>query len=466
LSHLLELGINALELLPVTDSFVDREWGYAPSNYFAPDHDLGLPVDNTTPTANADLMRLVATCHEHGIRFFIDSVMAFATHAPMENVNFPEFHIAVDSNNPGSDPEAFQSSGQGARDGFGGALLRYGQQVEAYDPINGERRSLYPARQWLKARLSRWMADFAVDGIRLDSVNNIANWDFVQEFKDRARDIWQQTGGAPDKFLVVGEELAVPLDLLTQNRLDGLWNERFKRMIRQALLGRNAEDEPSFEWTVRKIIDCRLLGFSDGAQAVNYLGSHDVGGFRNERLFDYLQKNGVAKTEERIKLAFVCLLTAGGVPMIFAGDEFADAHDLSTEHPPKQRDAVNFERRDQPFRRRIFEYVSRLVKLRTTHAGLASNDTDFIHVDFSEGKRVMAWRRGQANSDQQLIVLANFSDFASEATRTEAEYRIPNWPAAPPGRRWFEVTQERDVPAEWAGREPIFAWEAKVYMLR
>ena len=40
---------------------------------------------------------------------------------------------------------------------------------------------------------------------------------------------------------------------------------------------------------------------------------------------------------------------------------------------------------------------------------------------------------------------------------------MPNWPATPPGRRWREVTQDRDVPREWVGREPIFPWEAKVY---
>ena len=157
---------------------------------------------------------------------------------------------------------------------------------------------------------------------------NCRNWDFVQEFKDLARDTWHKGGGAADKFLVVGEELSVPKELLTQNRLDGLWNEDFKRMLRYAILGKNDEKEPSFEWTVRKLIDYRLMGFGDGAQAVNYVGSHDVGGFRNERLFNFLQNNGVILTEERIKLAFVCVLTAVGVPMIFAGDEFADQHDL------------------------------------------------------------------------------------------------------------------------------------------
>jgi pullulanase len=77
---------------------------------------------------------------------------------------------------------------------------------------------------------------------------------------------------------------------------------------------------------VRKLIDCRLLGFADGAQAINYVTSHDVEGFRNERLYNLLNDNGVWETERRIKLAFVCLMTAVGIPMIFAGEEFADQH--------------------------------------------------------------------------------------------------------------------------------------------
>ena len=48
-SHLRELGINVLELKPPVDSFVDRQWGYATSNYFAADWDLGRPFGHTCP---------------------------------------------------------------------------------------------------------------------------------------------------------------------------------------------------------------------------------------------------------------------------------------------------------------------------------------------------------------------------------------------------------------------------------
>lgn len=464
-SHFAELGINALELLPIADSFVDREWGYATSNYFAPDHDLGFPAGNASPTANTDLVALVNRCHEHGIRFFIDAVMAFATRAAMENINFPDFHIDADAHP--DDPDADQSSGQGRRQGFGGKLWRYGHLLrQSYDPVSGKVGDYFPARQFMQAYLLRWMADFAIDGVRLDSVNNVANWDFVEQFKDLARETWLANQGLDDRFLVVGEELSVPLELVGQNRLDGLWNEEFKRLLRSAILGRNSEKEPSFEWTVRKLIDCRNLGFRDGAQVVNYLGTHDTEGYRNERLFNFLLNNGIVFTEERIKLAFACLLTAVGIPMIFAGDEFADQHDLSVSHPPKQLDAVNFERLEQPFRRRIFDYVARLVKFRTQYDALAVNDTEFIHVDFNDGKRVLCWRRGLAGSGAQVVVVANFSDFATANAFSEtAEYRVKNWPATPDGKKWREITQMRDVPAAWIGREPIFPWEAKVYAL-
>jgi 1,4-alpha-glucan branching enzyme len=463
-SHLSELGVNALELLPPADSFVEREWGYATSNYYAPDYDLGFPEGHSSPTANADLRAVIAACHDRGIRFVTDMVMAFGTRGPMENVNYPDFHI--DPGADAGDPDAQQSGGQGIRNAFGGKLWRYSRAAETFDPITGQRAGLVPARQFMKTHLLRWMSDFAIDGVRMDSVNNVANWDFVQEFKDLARRTWRDRGGSDATFLVVGEELSVPLDLIRQNRLDGLWNEDFKRMVRNAILGRNDDEEPSFEWSIRRLIDCRLLGFADGAQAVNYVGSHDVEGFRNERLFNFLLNNGIVFTEERIKLAFVCLLTAVGIPMILAGDEFADQHDLSVSHPPKQRDAVNFERADEPFRRRILGYVSRLVRLRTASDALSVNDTDFIHVDFNDGKRVLVWRRGDASSDRQVVVVANFSDFVTaNATSPTAEYRVHNWPATPAGRKWREITQERDVPADWVGREPIFPWEAKVYAL-
>jgi pullulanase len=42
---------------------------------------------------------------------------------------------------------------------------------------------------------------------------------------------------------------------------------------------------------------------------------------------------------------------------------------------------------------------------------------------------------------------------------------VLNWPATPDGKHWREVTQERDIPDAWVAREPLYPWEAKVYVL-
>jgi len=493
-AYLADLGVNALELLPPADSFFKREWGYDTSHYLSPDCDLGYPEGNLSPTANQDLARLVDACHRKGIRFFIDAVMAFAKQEPYNHIDAQDFCIddpAADPNDPDALTSGRADGSRTLRNGFGSTLWRYAKPVTTYDPISGHAQSVFPARQLMLTYLTRWMRDFRVDGIRMDSVENVANWDFVQAFKDLGRTLWRQRWtaagldpavGADARFLVVGEELSLPPALLRQNRLDGLWNDDFQTRIRAAILGESASGD-NFEWTVRKAIDCRLGGvFTDGAQAVNYVTSHDVEG--NERLFTMLLKSGMPddQIEKRIKLAFVCLMTAVGIPMFLAGEEFADQHDFFdqngkvTQRAGKQVDPVNFgrltaapstDKQGNPdgyyalMRRRIHAYVKTLIQLRTTAPALAVNDTDFIWADFGAGKRVIVWRRGGANASVPVIVLANFSDFASAPG---TDYVIPTWPGpAPAGKKWIEVTQRRDVDPGSVGREPIFAWEAKVY---
>jgi pullulanase len=488
-AYLAELHVNALELLPPADSIYNRQWGYGTTNYLAPDFELGLPYTFSSPAPNQLLAELIGVCHRHQIRYFADVVMAFSKNNPYLAVNCDDFFI-LDPGKDKSDPDAHNSRGNddnNLRNGFSASLFRYAKSVQGYDPFPDKSPhespdqsvTVFPARQLMKTALARWMADFHIDGIRMDSVENVSNWDFVQEYKDLARTLNQarfaaeNANGADERFLVVGEELSEPHDLLLQHRLDGLWHQSFKDYIRMALIGQNHENESTFEATVRKAIDCRAFGYADLTQAVIYLTSHDVEGPRNERLLNFFINTGTAaNAESRFKLAFACLLTAVGIPMILAGDEFADQHDLFdakgnvTQDGGKQVDPVNFARLGDDWRTRIKEYVARLIQLRTTYDALAVNDIDFIHVDFNDNKRVLAWRRGQPGSDQQVVVLANFSDFGTpDPMNPSAEYVVPNWPATPPGKHWREVPQARDIPPEKIGREPIFPWEAKVYAL-
>ncbi|KAK0751817.1 glycoside hydrolase family 13 protein [Schizothecium vesticola] len=191
--------------------------------------------------------------------------------------------------------------------------------------------------------------------------------------------------------------------------------------------------------------------------AVNYITSHDIEGWRKERLFNFLASSGVRDVARRARLAFALLLTSVGTPMIFAGEEFCDQMDSSVDMRQKQTDPVNYERKDDGgWRQALFGYVANLVRFRTRCPALGDDETDFFHVDRGRGGRIMAWRRG--GGEFPVVVVVNLSD----EDMPGAEYVVPNWP----GREkagWREVSQKRDVPAEWVGREPLLRWEAKIY---
>jgi len=470
-AHLQELGINVLELNPPADSWVDRQWGYATSNYFAADWDLGKPFGNTWSTATSDLSRLIESCHSYGIRFFVDMAMGFSNRSPLRNLNFSDFLVQETEIPEEADPE------KDSRQNWGGDLFKYNYQTTGYDPESGTRRDLYPARDYMKCQLTHWITVHHIDGVRIDSVKTVGNWDFIEEFSTAGRTQWHNrcktTGLSSQKknerFLVVAEILDDREEqfFIQQKRADGIWNESFKRRVRHAILGQIHAEDRNFGDMVRKMIDCRQLGYTDLTQVVNYVGSHDVEGYRNERLYDFLDNNHIWQKQERIQMAFACLLTAAGIPMILAGDEeFADKHDLKILHPEKQMDAVNFERMSIPWRSHLFQFIARLVKLRTSHPALGRNETEFLHEDCIGQRRIISWLRGIRDSAEQVVVVANFSDWCSSlgSDGKPAEYVIPGWPALPNNMHWREVTRERDVPAEWAGREPLYPWEAKVYI--
>lgn len=482
-AYLAELGVTGLELLPPADSYYNRQWGYGTTNFAAPDFELGFPRSYSFPVPNRDLESLVRACHAKGIRFFADVVMAFSKNNPYLAAAPDDFFIFEPRKTP-DDPDAHNSRGlddSNFRDGFGSSLFRYARPArDAYDPLSGTKKEVFPARQLMLAAMTRWMEDFGVDGFRLDSIENVQNWDFIQQYRETARALnearYARAGESAEtanaRFLVVGEELREPMGLIDPKarRLDGLWHERFKSYVRAALVGRNHPNEQTFEQTVRKALDCRAFGYTDQTEAIIYLTSHDVEGLGNERLFNFFMSSGVADAEKRTKLAFACLLTAVGVPMILAGDEFADQHDLFdarghvSQEGGKQVDPVNFFRLGDDWRARVKDCVSRLIRLRTSSPAFAKNELDVFHVDFEGGKRVLAWRRGAAGSEAMVVVVANFSDYGTpDAFGPGAEYRVSNWPSTPANKGWREVTQDRAVLPAQVGREPIFPWEAKVY---
>jgi pullulanase len=481
------LGVNALELTPPANSIYgnDHQWGYGTANYFAPNYSLSERATSDNPQKNeeispkpaTDFVNLVKKCHKNGIRYFYDGVFAFSKLNSYRYINFKEFYLEThchfdnDKNRcelhpkepiDPNDTKELVTLGP-KRDPFGGDLLRYKTNpVQGYNPNTGKPDNIYPAREYVIASLKEWIENKGVSGLRLDSVVNYDCYELMQNINEKTRTFFNtinQNTDSNKKYLVVGEELGVPRAILDQKRLDGLWNENFKRIVRNVIIGSGWNGE-TFEWSVKKMIDCTKLnsGFTDTAQSINYITSHDVGDYFNNRIYSYLEKKNII-TEPRIKLAFACLMTAVGIPMILAGEEFGDEQDLFEDNV-KQIDPVNYERlKYYDWRRRIFKQVVRLIKLRTTSKALSCNDVDFIYHNFDYG-RVMVWKRGQG--ENIVVTIANFSDWGQDPYKDE--YIIHTWPKTPPNKKWVEVTQGRVV-NDKIGREPVCPWEAKVYEL-
>ena len=124
----------------------------------------------------------------------------------------------------------------------------------------------------------------------------------------------------------------------------------------------------------------------------------------------------------------------------------------------QQTDPVNYQRKDEEWRGRVFDYVATLVRFRQDCPALGVDGTSFIHVDNSRDGKILAWERGTSYPIAPVVVVANFTDQETSGN----EYYIPNWPARY-RNDWREITQHRSVSAEWVGREPLMPWEAKVY---
>jgi 1,4-alpha-glucan branching enzyme len=172
--------------------------------------------------------------------------------------------------------------------------------------------------------------------------------------------------------------------------------------------------------------------FEDMAQHVTYATSHDVEKDDEQRLYSYFIESLAARTGTREDLSLLALdmvhstlaltLTAAGIPMFLAGEEFADLHD--TDHRDwrqKMSDPVDWSREGDAGRRELLARVRDLVGLRTGHPALHRNEVEFFgfngpsrgfHPTFDDdgGERLFAYCRtaGQPlGAGGQVIVVAN-----------------------------------------------------------
>src|SRR4051794_7678778 len=145
LPRLRELGITALELMPVSDFPGTRNWGYDGVLPFAPDRSYGTPDE---------LKALVDAAHEHGLMIFLDVVYN---------------HFGPDGNYIASyAPEFFRDD----------VKTPWGPAIDFRRP---------QVRQFFTENALYWLMEYRFDGLRLDAVHAITEADWLDEMAAEVR---------------------------------------------------------------------------------------------------------------------------------------------------------------------------------------------------------------------------------------------------------------------------------------
>jgi maltooligosyltrehalose trehalohydrolase len=155
LDHLADLGITAVEFMPVAQSAGSRGWGYDGVMLFAPFHAYGTPDQFRT---------LIDACHLRGLAVILDVV--FNHLGPEGNFShaFSDYYFHLGKDNP------------------------WGQNFNLDGP-NSE-----PVRTVMRQNISYWLNEFRIDGFRMDATHMVHD-DSAKHLLAEAADIAHEIGG-------------------------------------------------------------------------------------------------------------------------------------------------------------------------------------------------------------------------------------------------------------------------------
>ncbi len=421
LDHLVELGISAIELMPVAQFPGERNWGYDGVFPFAVQNSYGGPVA---------LQTLVDICHAKGLAVILDVVYN---------------HMGPEGNYLGQYGSYFTEK---YNTPWGGA-------------INFDDAWCDGVRQYFIENVLMWFRDFHIDALRLDAVHAIKDFSpkhILQEIKEYVDQLKQSTGR--EHYLIAECDLNDTrfLKPITEGGygMDAQWTDEFHHALRVSA-GQKRDgyyaDFNGIEHLAKAYTDAyvydgqysnernRSFGVKatghDGKQFVVFSQNHDHIGNRmlGERTSTLL-------SFEMQKLLAATVMVSPYLPLLFMGEEYGEPNPFQyfvSHTDPELVEAVRNGRREEfknfqsqgeapdpqateTFQRSklqwqllkeqqhktLFNYYKALINLRKTHTVLKTTKRETLKTTVKPEQQVLILKRWTA--EQEVLCLFNFSE--------------------------------------------------------
>jgi len=419
LDYLVDLGVTAVEMMPVAQFSGTRNWGYDGVYPFAVQDSYGGPLG---------LKRLVNACHDRGLAVIVDVVYN---------------HVGPEGNYLGKYGPYFTER----------YSTRWGPALNFDGPDSDE------VRHYFVQNALQWVMDFHVDALRLDAVHAILDASPMPFLEELAAAVHKEAGAAGRNVYLMPESADNNSRLVRPQEvggygLDAVWSDDFHHALHVALTGeRNGyyEDYRGFGDLPAAFRDGfvytgaysssrkRRHGIStDGISAERFVvccQNHDQVG--NRMLGDRLSQ---LVSFEALKLAAACVILSPFIPLLFMGEEYGETapfqYFVSHSDPqlvdavrkgrrdefasfewsgdvPDPQDEATFQRvilsrdlRTEERNRTLHSYYKELIRLRRSLPPLAELDRDRMEVRSLEQGSVLLVRRWIDQA--QTVAVFNF----------------------------------------------------------
>jgi 1,4-alpha-glucan branching enzyme len=398
LDYLKDLGINAVEVMPIHENArrpkntpPNYNWGYDPVQLYAVNSSYGTP---------RDFKKFVEACHDRKMAVIVDVVY---NHLVQKNlltrfggVFGPDFKSGIYFYGDNR-----VNTGYGPRPDFGRP------QVRAY----------------LEDNALMWLREYGADGLRWDSTSNIRaskNGKIAEgELLLRAfNNDYRNTDPKEPWKISIAEDLQSSADLVAPTAMNGYgfdsqWDDTLWAALRNAVCEVNDEnrDLGALKACIERKIGVDAFGkiiYSENHDKVGHLRDNYAGRpqIRLPALIDVGNHESVF-AKRRSTLAAAVVLTAPGIPMLFQGQEMLETRTF--EFPKAIQVKWDRARRFQG----IVNMYRDLIALRRNVAGktggLTAPNINVFHSDV-QNKTLAYHRFGNGGAGDDVVVVVNLSN--------------------------------------------------------